>query len=351
MSSQARKGTSVQDFLSATNGVEGEFNVRGVTPEALGKHDGAAEYNILGISPAEVASLHSGVQFNFRELEDSFKTLCTDYGMDLSIDTKSYALEFAVKMIYEVGPASRQVKKGQADKRWKFRFVDTTKEKAEKYTAVFVASYKTSEPPMTTPTVVNGQMILTMKQASLLAVRVFCMAIEVCAANGIFLMTPLCGAIFSKNSLEDLAMILTRSNEDKAIGRTLKILTCSCQSGGHYLEESDATVAVIAAVCATRTMNDKKVRSQIIVKTYKQYASMKKPFNDDLYMLLGVHATGGVPIEHSSKALIEKYESTHKPMPPMSMYNAAYSSGVRTVAAMPQVTEEPKPSTSKNQGN
>lgn len=306
------------------------FNSQGVTPEVLKKHEAGTEYHILGITPEEVGIRHAGIQFSFSELEAEFIKVVPDYGTAINRTTRSFALDFAVKVIYEVGPASRQVKKGNTDKRWRFRFCIQSGGKTT-FTTVFVASFKTAEPPLAKPVESKGQIMLTMKQASLLAQTIFSKAIRLCIVDELILMTPLCGAIFSKNNLAEISEVLFGNSEVDAQGDTLVILSQSCQSGGHYLAESSCAVAVVAAVCATRNMTDPKTRDQIINKTYKQYVAAGKPFDSEIYNGLCKFATGGVPAEHSAKRLIEKYDSVQKAVPSFQMFRAVQQSGIKTV--------------------
>lgn len=256
--------------------------------------------------------------------------MVSDYGEMINKATRSYALEFAVKVIYEVGPASRQIKRGSTDKKWKFRFC-SMKDGKKTFTTVYIAFFKTVEPPLAKPVVDKGALMLTMKQASLLAQSTFAGAIRLCLIDELVLMTPLCGAIFSKNNLDELADIIHGEAGEAKRGNTLVTLSQSCQSGGHYLEESNCAVAVVAAVCATRNMTDSKVRDQIITKTYKQYVAAGKPFDATMYENLCKFATGGVPAEHSAKRLVDRYETVQRNIPAYQSIRAAQQSVVRTV--------------------
>lgn len=351
--------TTAEEFLTGHNLAPEEItqlNATGITIEQIRGHESGQEYFILGITAEEVGTRHAGVQFDFNDLEAEFKKVVTDYGESINKTTKSYALEFAVKVIYEVGPASRQVKKGTSDKKWKFRFIKHEGAKAV-FTTVYIASFKNAVPPLAKPIVVQNTLLLTMKQASLLAQSTFADAIKLCITDDLVLMTPLCGAIFSKNNLEELSELIHPAAEGDKRGATLVTLSQSCQSGGHYLRESVCAVAVVAAVCATRNMTDAKVRDQIITKTYKQYVASGKQFDASLYENLCKFATGGVPAEHSAKRLIDRYEAVQKSIPAYQILRAAQSSGITTVPSNVQQPgqfadksgfEKPGPSGSKN---
>lgn len=307
-----------------------ELNASGITIDQIRGHESGQEYFILGITAEEVGTRHAGVQFDFEDLEAEFKKVVVDYGDRVNRTTKSFALEFAVKVIYEVGPASRQVKKGNTDKKWKFRFVKYEGENAV-FTTVYIASFKNASPPLAKPVVSQNTLLLTMKQASLLAQTTFSEAIKLCIPDNLILMTPLCGAIFSKNNLLELSELIHPTVDGDKRGPTLVTLSQSCQSGGHYLRDSVCAVAVVAAVCATRNMTDSKVRDQIITKTYKQYVAAGKPFDAELYESLCKFATGGVPAEHSAKRLVDRYESVQRSIPAYQALRAVQTSGISTV--------------------
>lgn len=90
-------------------------------------------------------------------------------------------------------------------------------------------------------------------------------------------------------------------------------MNVSCQSAGHYLEESDVSVAALAAVVATaklRAMNNTDEAHQIITKIVKQYLASKKEFSSTRYGILAQYATGGVPQELSARNLIEMFKGS-----------------------------------------
>lgn len=83
-------------------------------------HTTAKEYTMVGITAKEFLEKHTGMKFNIQELRRTF--IIDDYMTDLQMEVKSKAVEFCSKVIYEVGPESRKVKKGTGDKVWKFVF-------------------------------------------------------------------------------------------------------------------------------------------------------------------------------------------------------------------------------------
>ncbi|XP_076246518.1 uncharacterized protein LOC143186694 [Calliopsis andreniformis] len=175
------------------------YNDSGSKPAVLMAHTIAKEYTIIGVTAKEFFEKHTGMDFNMTELRNIFKKHCDDYMEELHNDVKSKAVEFCSKVIYEVGPESRKVKKGTGDKVWKFIFKVGSEDHF-----VFIATYK-QENAEFKPENTRNTMILSLKQAALLVhetlarlVRIECMLDKV-------LLTPLAGACFCKEDLNQLS--------------------------------------------------------------------------------------------------------------------------------------------------
>lgn len=117
------------------------YEVSGAKPESLFAHGIAKEFTITGITPQDFINTHTGLDFDIDDLRANFKKHCTDYQESLALDQKSYAVEFCSKIIYEIGPESRKVRKGTGDKIWKFIF-PVKKQNTTEHHTVFVATYK-----------------------------------------------------------------------------------------------------------------------------------------------------------------------------------------------------------------
>lgn len=287
------------------------FDISGVEPENIKNHFKSSDYVMLGITPKEVSALFGGVPFDFLDLEAQFQSACGDYKTVLGWTTKSYALDFACRVAYSIGPESRQVKKPGSDRRWKFRFCTVDKDGLLSVNVVFVCTFKNTELPNVQPKFEHNKLVLTLKQASLLALTTLAQIIPLCVENESLIMTPLAGAIFSKSDITKIAEeIFGKAKPDNTnISDVLKGILQSCQSGGQYLAHSKCHIAVVAALCATRNMKDKKLRMSIIGKTYKQYVSAGKVFEKPRFAVYCKYATGGIPAEFSPDKLIDYYES------------------------------------------
>lgn len=125
-------------------------------------------------------------------------------------------------------------------------------------------------------------------------------------------MIPLAGAIFSKddlgNMLEGLGVKKTKENKTAL----LRQLICSCQSSGQYVSYSEIHYALIATLCATRTMKDRPLAINIARKVAKQYKHKNKEFDKKKFDAVCVHATGGVDFDIDPESLLEDMVNIQK---------------------------------------
>ncbi|GBP10545.1 hypothetical protein EVAR_70212_1 [Eumeta japonica] len=216
--------------------------------------------------------LISGLQFSYADLRAEFVKAMPDFDAELNADTKNYGIGFAITIAYTIGPESRSVKENSNDKVWKLRYM--TDQLIPR--CIFVATYKSTKLTEPQPKFTEGKISLTIKQASLLALDLIARCVDVCYLDGSIIMTPLAGAVYSKNDLEEM---LEELNAKLNINLTMPILIKrvpqSCQNGGHYLPYSDGSCAVASAVCYTKH-KDAALRRSIINKTYKQYTAHGK---------------------------------------------------------------------------
>lgn len=170
-----------------------------------------------------------------------------------------------LKSDFTVGPESRSVKRKMADKTWVFKFpynVDNVLDVKVAYVCTFKnedAIYDQSEND-------DRKIVLSVRRASLLALCTMNRITDLCMAlvPPVAMLTPLCGAIFSRHDIPVMARGLQVTEAD-----LIKILNSSCQSGGQYLEQSTLTVAALASIVATQKLGAKgkaDERSQIITK-------------------------------------------------------------------------------------
>lgn len=323
MTDLSRDLETVKTELGITEDFNADFRARLLNPENIGRHVEAKTYLMRLVTPDDFQKAHDSAQFDFDTLSKAFARICLDYLDPIVIGQGSYAIDFCSKIIYEIGPESRRVKATTGDKTWKFVFVYSaevfhTKEQERKkrenssYVMVpyqtddparkparvrscFVATFKasTTNPPQDV-TIDNGRLILTVKQASLLAVHTLNCINKALVNNQppARMLTPLAGAVFSKNDIEKLAAKLKKSQIE-----VLCTINSSCQAGGQYLHESRTEVAAVAAIVATRGIKDQNTKVSIINKTIRQFMAVKKhhEFDPIMFGIYAEHANGGVP--------------------------------------------------------
>lgn len=291
--------------------IEKTWNLSGVTPATLAGSTMFKSYTLTGITPLEFETAHSATTFDYFELKTKFAEYCKDYNDELNEGTKSRALEFSSKMLFEVGPGLKEQKKTKGDKLVKFRFCYSKKEKEEDIDSklhvkpVIVTTFRDNTYKKMEE---KGNMILTFKQAGLLAMETFLKAsYYLYMHKQQIIMTPLCGAVFSRDAVKDIAIGI-----DVEIPTAIKIINASCTSAGQYLEDSNLGCAIAAMICATKRMSDKSLKSAMISKLVKQYSSQGKQnsFSARRYDVFCEFALGGVPQGLDADTLLNQYENS-----------------------------------------
>lgn len=314
-------GVTAENVKIAVGAPEGEEIVKtltGIRPAEIISHVLGQSYTILGMTPTEFQEIHGGDVFDFDELMETFKTYCWDFQKDLQLNTVSKAVQFCSLILYTVGPESRTVKKNMADKTWEFKFPYGPKDdgRLDKTICkfVYVSTYKNPNAVYNHGSQTNG-LVLSIKHASLLAMVTMSKITDIIGGsqNPSYMLTPLCGAIFSKIDIQAISMSM------KLVPReVVKVLNESCQSAGHYLDNSDVTVAAIAAIVATTRLRSKgkaDEANQIVTKIVKQYLSRGKDFSETTFAALAQYATGGVPAELSAKTLVKLFNDLQSAAP------------------------------------
>lgn len=224
------------------------------------------------------------------------------------MDEKSRAVQFCSEMIYTVGPESRSVKQKMGDKTWVFQFPYEEEGKLV-VKAAFVCTFK-NEGAKYDLTVNNAsRMVLSVRHASLLAIETMNRITDICVSLNppTVMLTPLCGAIFSRNDIPKMVKDLNLK-----VSEVVRMLNTSCQSGGHYLRDSELAVAALASIVATAKLGAKgkhDERVQIITKVIKQYLNHKKTYTSSIFVSLSRFATGGVPTDLEPGKLIKIYSA------------------------------------------
>lgn len=282
-----------------------EYKLSGVVPFSLDSTEIKRTITVFGITPETFEREYSTVEFDYAKFKETFKTFCKDFGDVLTAGVESKALEFSSKMLFDYGPYIRNEKRSKGDKAVRFRFpyvkTDSENKHYLRYKTVIVSTFKEI---VYDKMVSDQKMILTFKQAGLLAMETFSKAIDFCYSNnGNVLMSPLCGAIFSRESISEIANALKIESVE-----VIKILNDSTTAGGQYLENSDLSCAIFAMISATKKVSDKTIRDSLIIKTVKQYLTKGKEYHVERFRVFAEHALGGVPPGMDPDTLITSFE-------------------------------------------
>lgn len=283
-----------------------EFTTSGIVPMAIANAEISKTAVLMGITPDDFSKRYSSPEFDFNALKIVFKEYCKDFTIPLAENIPSKSLEFSAKMLFEYGPYIRSEKKGRGDKAIRFKFPYKRDVSGNSELSIRVVIVTTFKDMRCCDTVVDGKMILTFRQAGLLAMVTFSDAIAHCYMRSQSkLLTPICGAIFSRDSIAEMSTDLGIEEIN-----CLKIINDSSTSGGQYLPNSDIACAIVCVIAATKKVTDKNVRDSIITKTVKQYIHQKKEYSRDRFIIFAKYALGGVPPGLDAGTLIELFNET-----------------------------------------
>lgn len=288
------------------------FEISGKTPDHMLTHATMSDCILKGITPEDATALYSGTVFDMKALIIEFSKLVPDMLEELTWDSLSISLEFACEMLYKVGPAARRVSKADGDKIWKYRVL--TKNSKDKSVAgtLVISTFKVNPAPIKPPTFEDMRLILTIKQASLLATEVICKLTPLALERGVILTTPLSGAIFAREDIDKLCRELHPNPDKDYQSGVINGIIASAQSGGQYLRHSKAHIAICAALVSTRNLKERSVANSIVRKTFKQYMSHSKTFDKAKFDVFAKYATGGVPLDFTPEVLGERMEELQK---------------------------------------
>lgn len=316
------------------------------TPAHLMTHTLVKDYALIGMTPEEFMSEYSTFMLNFKKLEESFLEVCPDYDTQLAPSQKSISLEFAAKIIYEIGPESRL--KTRQDKKWRMRVVVNNPEGKNKIKYIMIiATFANASQPQ----VENNCLVLTMKQAALLSLR------KINELGVLYpedtLLTPLAKAIFPETNMEGIKDLYKLANLSDAVA----MVNASCQIGGHHLRHSSMACAAAAALTATQNMKSEEIRISIVSKIVKQYYKANKPDDKDYYTQMCAFTSGPVPAHWTFELLKAERVDAKKiaVARELAMQKADLKSTVKvpswvstaSLSATPSTTQEPSTTAAK----
>jgi len=79
----------------------------------LQNHSVKEDYVMTALSPEDFAKEATTAPLDFNKLKSEFIIICTDYSDNKTFEGKYLAVDFCKKMLYEVGPKSREVRRRQ----------------------------------------------------------------------------------------------------------------------------------------------------------------------------------------------------------------------------------------------
>lgn len=183
---------------------------------------------------------------------------------------------------------------------------------------LFVATFK-NDASVYTQAYSPNQLSLSVKQAGLLAAQILG-RINKIGGKYATILSPLAGAIFSKEDLEEMSQVVKDGDTTIPLGVFTSIVNISCQSGGHNIDESMAPIVIAASFAATRNLKkDDGVKTSIRTKTLKQYLRRDKKIDKELTLFFMSYGYGGLPA-HLSEPEFDKlykmsFDVTNKDIP------------------------------------
>ncbi|EDW40137.1 GL25080 [Drosophila persimilis] len=234
---------------------------------------------------------------DFEKLKEAFAEICPDFGEEPSYEVASAARRFAEQVIFSYSKQARTAKAEKKDKTWIIRLDMKNEEGIEMKNEVHILTHFLREPLMTQPFVMRNQLLITFKQASLLAVHKYCQLVPHLVKRGETVLTPLAGAVFAKDDMPKLAEAL-----GEPLAEVVMAVISSCQTDGYYLEHSRCHIAMVALV---KTVADFKMRASIVKKTIKMYKRHGKEFDMDKFKVWSTFQRRSTPASSRSSTVTD----------------------------------------------
>ncbi|KAH8322650.1 hypothetical protein KR059_002494, partial [Drosophila kikkawai] len=214
-------------------------------------------------------------EFDFKKLCDTFAEICPDFRRGPESQVLE-SLDFANRVLFELGPKMRQLKQSGRDQMWRLVFNGGG--------SVYVYTYTFQKPITGQPRLGGGKLYLTLKQAGLLAVSRLCSLLPLQHnPRDKILLTPLARAVFDPSNMSRIALALGNLfRQTIDTGDVVRAVISSCQSDGFHLKHSQSHIALVAVGVTTRDSLDRK---KLRKKTIKQYINCGKAFDLNQYKI------------------------------------------------------------------
>lgn len=302
------------------------------------------------------------------------------------------ALDVMRRIIYNIGPETRSVKKGKnADINWRLRITETVtpgqiqalnaidfekiaadgvltdlatdnnkkrqEEIEKKWTTIkdgenfatvgmiVVSTFKSTSAPTAQPKLAGGNvLLLTIKQATIVGLYILEKFTKVACEKDHDILTPLSGAVFSRDSLTKMIQDPVISAAFGSKCKLVDSINKSAQNGGQFLEGSRADVAAVCVLIGTANVKKQEERKSIVQRTMKQFFTMKREGSKDVFKAMLPFGTGGLPEEWTFEVLSDIQETSRRQSQALKL--AASQAVARTNAGL-----TPDPQTPETSGN
>ncbi|XP_017060192.1 uncharacterized protein LOC108100686 isoform X2 [Drosophila ficusphila] len=215
--------------------------------------------------------------FDFKKLKQTFSEICPDFKEEPSYENATTSRRFAQEVIFTFSKEAAAAKSQKKDESWSMRMDVKNAKGTPIRSEVRIQTHWIRDPPQSQPFVVRGVLLLSFKQASLLAVEKYCQLVPHQVERGEVVLTPLAGAVFSKFEMPKLAEAL-----GEPLAEVVVAVISSCQTDGYYLEHSRCHIALVALI---KTVSDLKMRASLVKKTIKMYKLHGKEFDMDKFKM------------------------------------------------------------------
>ncbi|KAH8322651.1 hypothetical protein KR059_002497 [Drosophila kikkawai] len=213
--------------------------------------------------------------FDFVKLKQTFTEICPDFSEEPSYDQPTTSRRFAENVIFAFSKEAAAAKAKKKDVSWSMQLAVKNSKGTLIRSEVKIQTHWVREPPQNQPFVLRGLLVLSFKQASLLAVAKYCQLVPHQVKRGEVVLTPLAGAVFSKFEIPKLAEDVGEPLADVVVA-----IISSCQTDGYYLEHSRCHIALVAII---KTVTDLKMQASIVKKTIKMYTLHGKDLDMDKF--------------------------------------------------------------------
>lgn len=338
------------------------FNAQASSAAELCKTNMVADMAIQFVNLKDLAGEVSGARLDVPELIAEVAKICPSMLDTFTWEGKYKALDLMKKIIYSIGPETRTVQKGKTpDVHWRLRIAEevtdeqitnlaevsfekaananvTTdacresdkKKRIEvakawkavpngdgKYVtagAILVSTFKSTNAPTCQPKLSDASnvILLTIKQATIIGLYILSKFTSVACPKEHEILTPLSGAVFSRNSLSKM---MEEPSIRAAMVNKATLIDCinkSAQNGGQFLEGSRADVAAVCVLVGTQNVKKTEERKSIVQRTMKQFIAQRRPHNRDVFAALVKYGTGGLPEDWTFEALLEAQQTVSR---------------------------------------